>query len=100
MYFRDVATGKLPQGRPPVGGRVGLDQHASPGTLCLGQGRVQVGRLVAGLLSPVRVWEMAIRHEDGDVAERRRDADPPVGIAGPADLDPGRLRIITRAGAA
>jgi hypothetical protein len=77
MDLRDVATGKLHQGRPPVGGRVGLDQHASPGTLSLGQGRVQVGRLVAGLLSPVRVWEMAIHHEDGDVAERRRDADPP-----------------------
>src|SRR2546425_13243846 len=70
MNLRDIATGELHEGRAPVVGRVGLDQHAGSGPLCLGQGRVWVGRLGACQLSPVRVWEVAIRHEDGDVAER------------------------------
>src|SRR3989442_7668784 len=69
MNVREIASGELQDGRAPVVGRVGLDQHAGSGALCLGQGRVWVGRLGACQLSPVRVWEVAIRHEDGDVAE-------------------------------
>jgi len=36
MNLGDIATWELDEGRPPVGGRVGCDQHARAGI----QGRV------------------------------------------------------------
>src|SRR2546430_16399019 len=70
MNFGDIATGKLHEGRPPVVGRIRFDQHARAGKLRLCHGRIDVEHPVTCQLSPVPVWAMAIRHKDGDVAER------------------------------
>jgi len=70
MNLGDIATGELHERRPSVVGRIGVDQHARAGKLRLRHGRIDVEHLVTCQLSPVRVGEMAIRHEDGDVAER------------------------------
>ena len=43
---------------------------------------------------------MAIGHEGDDGAERRGEANTPVGAVCPADLDAGRLRIVAGDGAA
>src|SRR2546428_13002608 len=43
---------------------------------------------------------MAIGHEGDDGAERRGEANTPVGAVWPADLDAGRLRIVAGDGAA
>ena len=54
MDFRDVATGKLHEGGPPVVGRIGFDQHGRARSLRLCHGRIDVEHLVTCQLSHVR----------------------------------------------
>src|SRR5437879_13229005 len=94
MNLGDVATWELDEGRPPIGRRVWVDHDAHAGRLRSGQGHVEVERLVARHLAPVRVRKMAIGHEGDDGAERGGEANTPVGAVRSADLDAGRLRIV------
>src|SRR5439155_23815131 len=95
MNLGDVATRELDEGRPPVGRRVWFDQHAHAGRLRSGQRRVEVERLVARHPAPVRVRMMAIGHESDDGPERRGEANTTAGAVCPADLDAGRLRLVS-----
>src|SRR5882757_3498762 len=94
MNLGDIAPGEQDHRRSTIPALIGLHQHGRVGALGLGQGFIEILDLVAGQLATVGVRQMTVGHEGRQLAENGLDANAPVSVAGPADLDARRLRLI------
>ena len=77
-----------------TGARGAAVSHQRAGRLGLVQGRRQVPDFLTSQFPTVGKRQMAIGHQQRQLAEGRGDAHAPVGVAGPADLNARRLAIV------
>src|SRR5882757_9483657 len=76
-------------------GSVGSNQYLGSRRLGLGEGSREIRNLVARHLVPVWIRKMAIRYENGQLAEVGLDTDSPISVTWPSDLNTGSVRIVS-----
>src|ERR1700688_2973425 len=94
MNLGDIAPGKFDHRRSAFPALIGVHQHGHAGALGLGERFIEIHDLVAGQLPTVGIGQMTVGHEGRQLAEGGLDADAPVSVASPADLDARRFEVI------
>src|SRR5260370_34758251 len=91
----NIRAGELHQGCCALAGSVGRNEYLHSRRLGLGEGSREIRNLVAHHLVPVWIRKMAIRYENGQLAEVGLDTDSSINDTRPTEIYTGSVRIIS-----